>query len=116
MRACGCAEGRGGDRGAAGRRDAEEQEDAKEQQDTFDYRANVAKVRREHKQKVAAAVRRLEEDGMVPVWGPQPYNTTLQTPIGPKPPHSMADDAFTWGVGEEADLITLLARWALPVC
>ncbi|KAL1586566.1 hypothetical protein WHR41_05365 [Cladosporium halotolerans] len=53
----------------------------------------------------------MEEDGMMPVWGPQPYNTTLQIPIGPKPPHSMKDDAFTWGVGEEADLITLQPIW-----
>lgn len=53
----------------------------------------------------------MQEDGLRPVWGPQPYNTTLQTPIGPEPPHPMADDAFTWGVGEEADLITLQPLW-----
>ena len=46
-----------------------------------------------------------------PVWGPQPYNATLQQPIGPKPPHSMRDDRFDWGVGEDADLITLQPIW-----
>jgi hypothetical protein len=45
------------------------------------------------------------------VWGPQPYNTTYQTPIGPQAPHSMEKDDYEWGVGEEADLITLQPIW-----
>ncbi|KAF2483548.1 hypothetical protein BDY17DRAFT_149912 [Neohortaea acidophila] len=46
-----------------------------------------------------------------PVWGPLPYNASLQSPIGPAPPRSLEEDNFTWGVGEEADLITLLPMW-----
>ncbi|KAH7042681.1 hypothetical protein B0J12DRAFT_205816 [Macrophomina phaseolina] len=42
-----------------------------------------------------------------PVWGPQPYSP-VQTPVGPMPPHEMNVDNYEWGVGEEADLITLL--------
>jgi Protein of unknown function (DUF3405) len=45
-----------------------------------------------------------------PVWGPKTYSPT-QTPLGPKPPTSMEEDDFEWGVGEEADLITLLPIW-----
>ncbi|TKA81600.1 hypothetical protein B0A55_03546 [Friedmanniomyces simplex] len=47
-------------------------------------------------------------DGMAtPVWGPQPYSPTEQTPLGPTPPTSEKDDSFEWGMGVEADLITL---------
>ncbi|KAK7555245.1 hypothetical protein IWX49DRAFT_625669 [Phyllosticta citricarpa] len=42
-----------------------------------------------------------------PVWGPMPY-APVQTPLGPMPPHEMTSDDYEWGVGEEADLITLL--------
>ncbi|KAF2754002.1 hypothetical protein EJ05DRAFT_162245 [Pseudovirgaria hyperparasitica] len=42
-----------------------------------------------------------------PVWGPRPQHPD-QRPIGPHPPHSIAEDDYEWGVGEEADLITLL--------
>lgn len=45
------------------------------------------------------------------VWGPQPYNATIQQPIGPTPPRSLEEDSFDWGVGEEADLITLQPIW-----
>jgi hypothetical protein len=45
-----------------------------------------------------------------PVWGPQPYSPS-QTPLGPTPPHAQESDDFTWGAGEEADLITLLPIW-----
>ena len=45
------------------------------------------------------------------VWGPQPYNKTYQTPIGPTPPRSLESDEFDWGVGEDADLITLQPIW-----
>lgn len=45
-----------------------------------------------------------------PVWGPMPYSDK-QKPLGPSPPHSMEEDNYTWGVGEEADLITLLPIW-----
>lgn len=48
---------------------------------------------------------------MKPVWGPLPYNTTYQTPIGPSPPRSMKSDNYEWGVGEDADLITLQPMW-----
>lgn len=44
------------------------------------------------------------------VWGPQPW-TSNQIPVGPTPPHSESSDAYTWGVGEEADFITLLPMW-----
>lgn len=53
----------------------------------------------------------MKTNGLNPVWGPQPYNTTLQSPIGPKPPRPMSQDDFSWGVGEEADLITLQPIW-----
>ncbi|KAL4736493.1 hypothetical protein BDV11DRAFT_207556 [Aspergillus similis] len=42
------------------------------------------------------------------VWGPAPPHSWIQ-PIGPEPPvSSPKDDGYEWGVGEEADLITLL--------
>lgn len=47
---------------------------------------------------------------LTPVWGPLPYAPT-QTPIGPAPPTSQDDDDFSWGVGEDADLITLQPIW-----
>ncbi|RDI84453.1 hypothetical protein Vi05172_g5720 [Venturia inaequalis] len=45
-----------------------------------------------------------------PVWGPVPY-ASHQKPRGPKPPTTMEEDDFKWGVKEEADLITLLPIW-----
>lgn len=49
---------------------------------------------------------------MTPVWGPMPAEATpAQTPIGPTPPTSQDKDDFSWGVGEEADLITLQPIW-----
>nr|OQO26596.1 hypothetical protein B0A51_08277 [Rachicladosporium sp. CCFEE 5018] len=49
------------------------------------------------------------DSSRIPIWGPQPFNEFRQNPIGPKPPVSDQKlDAFSWGVGEEADLITLL--------
>ncbi|KAK4996247.1 hypothetical protein LTR66_004104 [Elasticomyces elasticus] len=48
---------------------------------------------------------------ITPVWGALPYNTSEQTPTGPKPPHPESEDRFTWGVDEEADLITLQPIW-----
>ncbi|KAK3686934.1 hypothetical protein LTR37_019332 [Vermiconidia calcicola] len=48
---------------------------------------------------------------MDPVWGPRPYNSTWQHPIGPAPPHALETDDFEWGVNEEADLITLQPIW-----
>lgn len=53
----------------------------------------------------------VKNDSMEVVWGAQPYNKTFQTPIGPVPPHSLEADNFEWGVGEEADLITLQPIW-----
>lgn len=44
------------------------------------------------------------------VWGPQPWSND-QIPLGPQPPSSEAADNFKWGVGEEADFITLLPLW-----
>lgn len=49
---------------------------------------------------------------MTPVWGPLTADATpSQTPIGPAPPTDQEDDDFEWGVGEEADLITLQPIW-----
>ncbi|KAI5367246.1 hypothetical protein Slin15195_G023740 [Septoria linicola] len=48
--------------------------------------------------------------GVEPIWGPHPYSAD-QKPIGPHPPTDNEHDDFTWGVGEEADLITLLPMW-----
>ncbi|KAK5945912.1 hypothetical protein PMZ80_000051 [Knufia obscura] len=45
-----------------------------------------------------------------PVWGPKPY-APFQYPLGPLPPTSAEEDNFQWGVGEEADLITLQPIW-----
>ncbi|KAI9684997.1 MAG: hypothetical protein M1822_005389 [Bathelium mastoideum] len=45
-----------------------------------------------------------------PVWGPVAYTET-QAPLGPQPPHAQDEDNFEWGVGEEADLITLQPIW-----
>ena len=45
-----------------------------------------------------------------PVWGPKPY-APFQYPLGPSPPRSADEDNFEWGVGEEADLITLQPIW-----
>lgn len=45
-----------------------------------------------------------------PVWGPKPY-APFQYPLGPLPPRSAEEDNFEWGVGEEADLITLQPIW-----
>ncbi|KAF2402956.1 hypothetical protein EJ06DRAFT_541772 [Trichodelitschia bisporula] len=47
---------------------------------------------------------------ITPVWGPQPFSP-LTTPLGPTPPTAESADDFTWGVGEEADFITLLPMW-----
>lgn len=47
---------------------------------------------------------------MSPVWGPSPYSSE-QHVIGPSAPHSQNTDNFEWGVGEEADLITLQPIW-----
>jgi hypothetical protein len=48
-------------------------------------------------------------DGKIaePIWGPQPYDT-LQRPLGSHAPIPQELDDFEWGVGEDADLITLL--------
>lgn len=53
----------------------------------------------------------IREGTTTPVWGPKPYDTKRQKPIGPKPPTSIEEDNFSWGVGEEADLVTLLPIW-----
>jgi len=46
----------------------------------------------------------------LPIWGPDPFSP-LQKPIGPIPPTTMDEDNFQWGVGEQADLISLLPIW-----
>ncbi|KAF2279997.1 uncharacterized protein EI97DRAFT_366344, partial [Westerdykella ornata] len=48
-----------------------------------------------------------------PVWGPRPWKAAIppQRPSGPTPPTSFEEDNFEWGVGEPADLITLLPIW-----
>lgn len=50
-------------------------------------------------------------DDLEPVWGPLPYSDSMLDAVGPKPPRSMDEDNFEWGVGEEADLITLQPIW-----
>jgi len=55
--------------------------------------------------------RGMREGVVDPVWGPKPYNSTVQPPLGPKPPRTMDEDDFEWGVDEEADLITLQPIW-----
>lgn len=47
---------------------------------------------------------------MTPVWGPL-VGTGAQTPVGPTPPTSESADDYSWGVDEEADLITLQPIW-----
>lgn len=51
-----------------------------------------------------------DSGSMKPIWGPHPYSPS-QKILGPSPPWNMESDSFTWGVGEEADLITLLPIW-----
>ncbi|KAJ5245978.1 hypothetical protein N7468_000961 [Penicillium chermesinum] len=43
----------------------------------------------------------------LPVWGRKAIPETPTFPEEPKPPCSYEDDNYEWGVGEEADLITL---------
>ena len=57
---------------------------------------------------VEAAV---HEKTLTTVWGPADFPGRLATAIGPEPPHAESQDDFQWGVGEEADLITLLPIW-----
>ncbi|KAF2673482.1 hypothetical protein BT63DRAFT_368044 [Microthyrium microscopicum] len=45
-----------------------------------------------------------------PIWGAKTYSSS-QKPLGPTPPRSQDADSFEWGVGEEADFITLLPIW-----
>ncbi|TKA72756.1 hypothetical protein B0A49_04595, partial [Cryomyces minteri] len=47
---------------------------------------------------------------ITPVWGPQSYSPK-QEPLGPNPPRTSDQDNYTWGVNEEADLITLQPIW-----
>ncbi|MCJ1254309.1 hypothetical protein MMC24_002124 [Lignoscripta atroalba] len=42
-----------------------------------------------------------------PIWGPHATGQNLETQEDPVPPTSYEKDKYTWGVGEEADLITL---------
>ena len=42
-----------------------------------------------------------------PVWGPESPPDMLKGQNGPEPPTSHEKDKYSWGVGEEADLITL---------
>lgn len=44
------------------------------------------------------------------VWGPQNWTDDQQV-LGPVPPHDEDQDDFEWGVGEDADFITLLPLW-----
>ncbi|KAG5976488.1 hypothetical protein E4U55_007322 [Claviceps digitariae] len=46
-----------------------------------------------------------EAHGNESVWGPP--KVPFINPVGPKPPRSFEEDDYQWGVGEEADLITL---------
>ena len=51
------------------------------------------------------------QDGEDPVWGPIKFsssNQVLDRDRDPKPPTSYATDNYIWGVGEEADYISLM--------
>ncbi|KAF2461468.1 hypothetical protein BDY21DRAFT_332257 [Lineolata rhizophorae] len=42
-----------------------------------------------------------------PIWGPEPpIDDDIDTSEDPKPPTELKDDDYSWGVGEDADLIT----------
>lgn len=47
-------------------------------------------------------------DNETPVWGPVSFPNSRMLPKtnDVTPPHSFAEDKYTWGVGEEADIIT----------
>lgn len=51
-----------------------------------------------------------QRGNLKPIWGPKTYASS-QVPLGPRPPHSEDMDDFSWGVGEEADFMTLLPIW-----
>lgn len=53
----------------------------------------------------------MASEQMKPVWGPLPYAANKMDPVGPTPPTTLEEDNFEWGVGEEADLITLQPIW-----
>lgn len=59
-----------------------------------------------------AIIAQSAEDGTIPtpIWGPRKYSNG-QVPLGPTPPRAQEADSFEWGVGEEADFITLLPIW-----
>lgn len=61
----------------------------------------------------------LTEKSEETIWGPV-YGTGIR-PLGPKPPVPIQNDNYTWGVDEEADLITFLpifnpkdTQWTFP--
>lgn len=54
--------------------------------------------------------RAVRESGRESIWGPRPFSPE-QNPTGPVPPTDYANDKFQWGVGEEADLVTLSPIW-----
>lgn len=58
-----------------------------------------------------AMIRNATAQGLrTPVWGPQKFDPR-QTVFGPVPPRPQEQDNFEWGVGEEADLLTLQPIW-----
>lgn len=49
----------------------------------------------------------LKQQGDRPIWGPErPLDDDVAFDSDPEPPTSIEKDKYTWGVGEEADLIT----------
>jgi hypothetical protein len=50
----------------------------------------------------------LRENGKEPIWGPVRFEVDahLDESFDEMPPHTWLEDNYTWGVGEEADLIT----------
>ena len=47
------------------------------------------------------------QSGEHPIWGPEPpLDDDVSFELDPQPPTPYAQDKYTWGVGEEADLIT----------
>ena len=66
----------------------------------------------EYQDETNAAIANASAAGLIdkPIWGALPYNES-QKPLGPTAPWSQEEDNFEWGVGENADLVTLLPIW-----
>lgn len=45
------------------------------------------------------------------IWGPQPADEIDVSDKAPEPPHKGSEEAWNWGIGEEADVITWLPQF-----